>query len=703
MGLKGTRPGFLVMKKIITVLCTLLGVLIFFTGFQEAARIQKNLIYNPDFQLARDQESVVFMDLNLSSEQDAKDLQTSLKEALEETESAGFWQAYTQTTAGNLLMRNFICTPAEERVVDYPAITAGSVSSDSPDYYLSSDPASEQATDILDFTDSRMHESYQNIYEYLPLDSDLLWQTYEDEAFLKNALTLYSSSPTSLIQALQSSEAVSILGEPMVMEYTRPEQAVMAEEQTLKTLVVVCALTILLSFLVLAVRNEKEIVICKMNGLKNSRILKRIYGSLSLESLAGFCAGFLVSYLIVVGNFRPANSMLLEYFAKSLLIFCAGLAAVLLAAYFMIRQIKGTIRIKNSQHAAFFHTTLVKTCFFIVMIPLTVTSVITAVSGISDRNALYRGKEKIEEAAFVGLTFGFPDPDEELEMIRQMEADLDTEMHMESLTYLTDDPQNSLQFGGWQFQKPVTILKVDSNWPGLKSVQTKEDIAEDNEYLIIPDGVEYKDAHDENVTLIPAVNASSEMEFSLNNARNGSDVMISDPIILVEPLSFSGWTAGTSHYTELSDTLTREDLVAYGKSTGLPFLWVFGKDVWQSVMDQTNDTLMESGLMCLLIFMTLLICQYSLLYIFFNGNKNELSVQTLLGYPWQRKYSRLLAAELVCMLAAWLVIAWLYDLSFVSSVICLTCFVGMDLIFAWLFARYFERKKIVPILKGDEL
>ena len=700
------------MKKIAYIIALLLGILIFISGFNEESRLQKQNLSCFEILMSGENLDYSYFLLQEPAKNNPSDLQNGLSSLLEENQGTAFIQGYRQLPNGTKATRYFVYSSKGNKPI-WVETQNGSVNlTDNQDFLITSH-GSLKGSSILDFADRRLYSDHYDSYEIVPLSSDLFISSLEDPLFHWNTLGFQSQNLAKLTESLQkdpwSSQLTYLEGQKLDGDF---EGFGVFRSSEMAVLILICGLSFVFLCTAMVIRKKKEVAVLKLLGKPNWWITLRLFFRQSLCSVLLFSAGFWIPYFIVVGNFRRSNQPLWQLYlasAAALVLFCCILMIFL---WVVICRMKTgvSLKVKHSGGSAFSMLLMVKCLLAAVLILPFWNAAAEMIYSGQQLWVLMKNREELESLASVGYLF-------DGELISSLGTVLSDDFKDRTILFIssvsgivgneggTNGPQEVPKY---KVQYPYVETTADyilKKYPDLfqnDSIRSKE-----QDYYLIPQSLLNKYAADfakmgtTEQNTIPYSVPISMLNLSY---QLGDSVILSNPVIkLTAPERFFGYAFGSSHFVRMDDQITQTELNRYLEDTQRPFLWMFGKDKFETCANRLTDDLVQSLSSFVFMFVSTLAFLYAFFVLYLDDKKNLIAVKTIVGMGWLKKYGSLLMINTVIYICALILSLFLNHELIWNAVVSGVLLWALDLIVTLVLIRRFEKHKLTAVMKGDEL
>lgn len=693
------------MKKVLYLITIMLASAVFMRAYwlndyfqSQAAESPRNKV----FEQSSTPSLLFFTETGMPADDSARQEFLNLMEKYD----ASVTMAYSGTRSdGRQFQVSFVLNSEANPVFSFETLegTDVSFSADCSDY-LSTDTGDTGRAGTIGFTNKEHYADYSVIYEMKPLS--WYWQEAAGNCL---SLTLFAQDTEGLLNEFEKSTFGSIYTYYDPGEYDR---SYITNESFLNTVLTFSIVTLIIVYLIVLYRHIRQIMIQKMLGNSPGRIFTTIVLKDLAVLLVLFAAWNLILYLIMAGNFSAVHYRLQRELVKGCLLFLAGILVTGLAAFLFIQMQRGTKQLKNGLNRGIFSVfgMVLKVAFLFAMIPFLSESFVQTSEDIDEYITLF--VSNTDQTEMTALALGSPDFDNET--FGQMISDQNWLYILEDFYYRTENYDGDvleLMDDYWYMKNAPSKITVNPAMANYLKIKDPEGnvLTFDNSqsFLLIPEGFDYYDENtadrDEQTAKITIETGRRYYNPGLYDLSLGAPVSWKDPVIYVATEIWecmSGGSFDTWYYPSTDLDAMREVYKQYG--LGEPAM-AFTSDLNAREQNQLWMDILKDLFMTLLIVILILMFEYQSIFLFLEENQNLLAVQTIMGKTMLQKYKYLLVGNLlinILPLAIWFGF-FKTDLAFFWLLFAVI--LVLDIIVCLAAIRHFEKKRVTPVLKGEDL
>ena len=676
------------MKKIIMILVVFISSIIFYNGYINISQKQYNDVINISYTYAQQTNmQVIPIDLQLSENQQERIEQfNKVYDFLKEHHYACF----VSMTAKDV-NTEYIYVPTNNHISIYTQEGKMIDFSTPSKHYLSSSYKDKQRYATIDFIDPSYHKDYNTIYRIKDFSNYILdW----------NGNTLFplyfvTNSKTELLENLQNagiSSELKVDGDITTSDFSLTNIDYSFLIRILMYLIIAVFLCLLSSLL----SSRKEVLIRKMQGASSWFIYKRLYGKLYILSTLLFGLIQIVLYVCIVQNIRSVNWIFIKYLLNACILFAVSLLSVGTILYVILNRIQSVLLLKKEQLKWTTTALYGLKCVFMISIciPL-LTSFSYTTQVIKDGYYLKKYENNfcqylhLEGINMNMFSMNFNDAIQNInEKIRKypyIYEDFSTKMGRDGEVIETP-----YVFVNKEFLKDYTLYK---DGKAIKAFKTGT--------LYMPKSV----SMNENVCLAD----SCEVEYIddgyilVSHSVSSENIYAKNPIIYV--VDDNDEMDLFNIYVKDEDKKIKNYIDNYLKSKKLyqNVNFTYENHNYSKKTNLIRKLIIDSTILLFIYVLVLFLFQYQTTYLYFLENNKRISLDCLLGKSvWKKyKYFILINSMIYIILTFWIIFLIKQVFTHILLVICIAIFI--DFVMFLLFQSYFEKKKVLLALKGDQL
>ena len=585
--------------------------------------------------------------------------------------------------------------------------------SNNGDYYSSHD-TDKNKVDSIDFINNNYHKDYQSKISIKQAKTFLIDQSNAKQVnvflYAKNKEVI--SSKIAADNTINNYILDDIIGdvELVKLEDVDFEHIQIMILLSVASLIIICFCNV--------IQLKREITIRKLFGNSNHVIFARILLPTYIKNLFLYVASQILMFIFVISNVTPIKYIFIN---ELISVFCLYLIFILLGLtinYFALCKIGRVVNIKKTSDTGIANivTMCLKVCLITIMLTPFIAVFQNTSNNIQDYYTLINRKKYMTHNMGV---YGFD--------LLKTEKNYD-----EVLSYFTQK-MNSVDFiyQDFSFEAYIRMTQENLHEEGnndnlistsyiianttylqdYKIYDTKNKEVNFNKIahntLLVP--LEYKNKKIDEIYCqgkcdeIIYVKDGTTFYNNFPLVPDRSFVKKDNPIILVK-VQFDETMNWSSSYLLFKDTKETEKMVKDLKSKE-DYKNVFQLEgvnpIYNTSLLKARDGLISMVLMIVLYVLMILIFQYEVVFVYFEENKQELSIYYLMGKNYLQSYFVLLFGNMFSYFIPLTVGVSILGKTISETVPFVVVGGLVELLISIIMIRYFERKKLVSTLKGE--
>lgn len=575
--------------------------------------------------------------------------------------------------------------------------------------YYSTVKNDSNAFNTIDYLDSKLYESYSDIFEVHPL-KDI---AFDD--FPSDMITLYIFGDGEVIMnSLNNSKLTPYLSDNEVEIYKyeaiQPELSVMVFSCTILALLLV-SISILL-------KNRKEIMISKLFGHSNLNIFKNLYAKQYIGLAGIYCLVSVILYAIIIGHLRETSTLFIRYLLVFATLFLISILLLSLISFAGVSFLRSNVFLKQAKtkENKTVLSLIVKACLLTIIFVPSVTNFMEAFYSFNSYMELKNNEDVMTKAIMLnGVSFE-QDTDvfEQQDIIQQLYEYIDEHKGYYEYFNFVELYQNTI---GQENNLPYSIdypyIIVNNHY--LKDYQiydTNGNLIPHNLFeesvLLVPDSYELSD---EQLAFfsqgVPcktlSIDTGNTFVSHNPNGYNQDTLIKKNPIILVN----QEWKNSTSfsannYFLPMENENDLKEFKQFLSEKGLSKIMNFhlNKAYYDSNVSALKYQIITSGFYTLLMVFIIFIYQAYSTIMYIHERKFTMVLDYTMGKSFFERYGQYILTNSLIYLV---IIAWGLVIS--STTIYSLCFgLGMlfidDFIIFYTLKQY-EKKEAVNVLKGE--
>lgn len=576
-------------------------------------------------------------------------------------------------------------------------------------HYLSSRMSDHMSYDRIDFINREYGKNYQETIQIKQFTS------YIKDSQERDTMPLYviGDKEDDVLYALQEASIVDATS--VDMEYDTYDPISFAQiDQSTSTMMIILSILAMITLLICQLyKNKKEIIVLKMFGSKNSTILNKMFLRQILCNILAYIVTQFVCYFILIGNIRPVNQPIWMYCIKNFAIFISLIFIVYIIIYYMIQHMNSYLDIKkNGNNKVIPVLGLALKVIFIIMIAEPFIHTISyGFNNIKEAYILYRYSDKVSNHVYI---CGILDGNHEKSYSKLSSHILEyfsknggiyQDFNQNYLNDLTKQNNPSMNLN--ELEYPYII--VNQNY--LKEYSIKKNTGQllnidhiSNNTLLVPRGYSVCD-------YTPYCNTNCKItSIKKGNVFINHDTMTTidrrikkDPIILVKTTIDDSlhWSKGYLYLENVGNNLN--NLVFDLKENGFEN-YIYLEDtsnLFDVASSRSKSFLLNFTFTIFLYFILIIMFQFQSVYLYYYDNKKEFALNCLFGKTFIQKYSTLITRNLIVYLIPIIYLYFIIKIQAIPLLIFLFSAIILDIFILFIIVRFFEKHKVIPVLKGD--
>lgn len=695
------------MKKILSVFIVCLSFFTFFISFTSFSEKEQNSLLDLHINQANAKQAnyylVIFENKNIESA--VKELENFVN-----SKKYSVFLGHSINNGSKRINRTFIYLPKGEdlsiftkqgKMIDY--------STSSP-FYLSSEIEDTDAFDIIDLIDKRNNASYKDITQIYTLDKYVElgdkrtkiyanFVTNEDEEQFQKAIY---SSPLS----------------KSVMEVTKGDFEIKYTKTNMITysVLITSAITILVLFVYYILKQDKEIAIRKLMGQSSCCICKKIF----LKQIFGYFLIYvfiqILCFIYFVHKPSPVTyplllDLILYAFAFMLfLVVCYGIMYIFIKNRRKIYSLKKEIVKKP----VIILNLLLKFAVLVLIAQPFVLFFKEGIPQLSEFIYLQTNSKELKNQIYLSGIYEnstlkkedlFFTLNEYMEMHGGLYQDFETYDAYKFMSQTDTDFQTTIYpfiHVNGNYLKNYPLFDVNGNVIQLEDYQ--------QETLFVP--AIYPEIYSEDHMYYCSQNPQCEVvsikggtKF-YNRHLNSSIHSLKDPLIVFKPEAYKNPDVNMNgYYLPVYEESDEAEFKEFLKEKGLDSLVILQNtnNDYQIAYEKGKDEVITFLLLLITYCIVILSFIYQSTYIYFLENKQKFALEYLYGNTFLQRHGNLLLNNLIVYVPLLLCLYFFFKLKVIEIFIFIILAVLFELLASWFLIRIFEKKRLVSILKGDQL
>lgn len=699
------------MKKFIYILTILCSFFIFLTNFENQSIIQTSKIGHASESFAEHEDlEILNFQYHLGNDVSTrKERYGQLIDFLEDKDCYALF--YTSTSQENYKDENYLYIMGSNALYTFDFFdtlhTKRIDFTKESNLYFSNMLNDPNAYDYIAYVDSVNNQPYQDTLEIRHFSSYKQYSTVREGIDIDLELNLLSKDRLLTQAMVMNSEIYDYIdAEVGFREHVGSSYKGLLKDRSFAfQMIGLCVLAIAILLTCQIFRSKKEIIIRKMMGHSFVRIFKEMFITQLFLCILFYIVVQILFYAFYVHSFNRVTFPLLMKSWQDFMIFLIFLIVSSLYICFCIVKVKDSGEMKRQGSRNFFSyaSIVVKIVFIIVAFAPFVNYVLEWKEIAYNAYALRAYRDHLR--GYVGVSgissFDY-DPTKIMQFFDEQGAiyqDFEQIILFENMKEFDTSLQHTTIYPyiivNKAYLKEYSVIDVENTAVDIEKLQP--------DTLLIPQKYEGLD------TSYYCPNTSCDIVMIKNGNRfinhhaYSVDMTLNrkDPIVLVVG-EIPNWSA-TNMLLENTDK-NKQALQSYLKANGL-LETVHLKttdDYYELAKDESNTMFVRYSMVFLLYILLAFIFQYQSIYIQFDQRKHEYAINYLLGKTFWQRYGNIFYNNILMYSFVLVYGIFFAQMTYFQLLAYLLCAIVVDILVAYYMIHYFEKHKVIAILKGEQ-
>lgn len=709
------------MKKVLAALFCVFGLLVFVHGYQYTSVCQAGNIASAIGRIESDEGSthLSYVIDSASCQDHFRAFASEVISLLEEANVPAQLMMNENLENGRQNTIVYVYIPDELSPLRLETVTGTRELYSDSEEGLTTSEARAQELQLLDFTDRRQWEDYRDSAEYHGIYRLLDYGDVLDSSLEPGSLLIRKQDAVQFSQALDNSPLADDFEVPLEIETGQAfEDKSWFEIVSFLPMILVFVIVAALSYLVVFFQAEHQIMTIRLQGCKAGRIFGALFSRTAVTDFLAFCLTWFAAYLIVVGNFRRVNWRFLGYLL-AMSVLCAVLLLIIsLALTGGIHFVRDVclLKMEHKSSANRYAAAVLKTVLCVLIIMPAADQFLSLAETLQKIIQLNSCKDELTNTAvFGGYSTRGASESEIAAWLKSLNENTGLNLIFQSIDEYSM-AANGNKIRGIQFDQSSAVVQVNTTWVDQKGITDTQGspvvLDPEQSYLLVPEGMSWDDSGASECQVIEITKGN--LVFN-RGGISPLHTVLEDPVIQVVK-DDEAYFQLFGFEVLLEEPSDLEKLVTYTNENGNSVYWNSSQSIWNSNIDELKSSL-ASQLSYLLLYLIVLVgVQLSFSILFVEEKQKRLALETLLGKTKWQKYREVYILSILCFVIS--LACGIYSVCeflrtaivpmpaqsyYMKAVLANVIFLTADFAIITGLLSWFEKRKIIAVLKGDSV
>ncbi len=693
------------MKKILSVFISCLSFFVFFISFTSFSEKEQNSLLDLHIYQANAQHANYYLVVfeNDNTESTIKEIENFVK-----YKDYSVFLGHSINHGSKRIGKKFVYLPKGEKLPIFTKQGKMIDYSTSSPFYLSSEISDKDAFDIIDLIDKRNNASYKDITQIYTLDK---YVELGDKRTKIYANFVTKDNEEQFRKAIYSSS----LSKSIIEVSKRDFEIKYAKTNTISySVLITSAITIFVLLAYYMLKQDKEIAIRKLMGQSSCCICKKIFLKQTLYYFLMYLFIQILCFIYFVNKPRPVTyplllDLILYAFAFMLfLVVCYGIM------YIFIKNRRKFYSLKKEivKKPVIILNLLLKFAVLMLIAQPFVLFFKAGIPEISEFTFLHTHSKELKNKLYLSGIYEnstlkeedlFFTLNEYMEMHGGLYQNFETYEAYKYMSQIDADFQTTIYpfiYVNENYLKKYPLYDVDGNPIHLENYQ--------QETLFVPDI--YPEIQTENKMFYCSENPQCEVVSIKGGTKfynmhfNSSIHSLKDPLIVFKPEAYKNPDVNMNgYYLPVNKKSDEAEFKAVLKEKGLDSLVTLQNtnNDYQIAYEKGKDEVITFLLLLITYIIVILSFIYQNTYIYFLENKQKFALEYLYGNTFLQRHGNLFLNNLIVYAPLMLCLYFVFGLKISEVVVFIILAVLFEILASWILIRFFEKKRLVAILKGE--